>query len=281
MARAFILAEGPQRALGELRAMRDRSTGFTVDLLGEAAVSEREAEAYATRYLELIEVLADAASKWPRSEHLDSDDRGPIPAVNVSVKDLGVVFPDKNRGAGRQHRTALRPTAPAAAPRKGAERLCQLRHGDAFAEGLTLRLFKALLDAEEFNDYPHAGIAIQAYLRDTPDDVEQLIEWAAKRRTRVTVRLVKGAYWDTETILARQRRWPVPVYEHKQETDAGVRAAGSPTAGEFRSDRLRVWHSQRPDDRGLSRRSQADRSAASAARVSGALRNGGADQGGP
>jgi RHH-type proline utilization regulon transcriptional repressor/proline dehydrogenase/delta 1-pyrroline-5-carboxylate dehydrogenase len=42
----------------------------------------------------------------------------------------------------------------------------------------------------------------------------------AKRHTRVTVRLVKGAYWDTETILARQRRWPVPVYEHKQETDA-------------------------------------------------------------
>ena len=36
----------------------------------------------------------------------------------------------------------------------------------------------------------------------------------------MTVRLVKGAYWDTETILARQRRWPVPVYEHKQETDA-------------------------------------------------------------
>ena len=72
MARAFILAEGPQGALGELRAMRDRSTGFTVDLLGEAAVSEREAEAYAIRYLELIEVLADAAAKWPRSEHLEA-----------------------------------------------------------------------------------------------------------------------------------------------------------------------------------------------------------------
>jgi RHH-type proline utilization regulon transcriptional repressor/proline dehydrogenase/delta 1-pyrroline-5-carboxylate dehydrogenase len=86
MARAFILAEGPEGALGELRAMRDRSTAFTVDLLGEAAVSEHEAETYAIRYLELIEVLADAAATWLRSEHLDSDDRGPIPAVNVSVK---------------------------------------------------------------------------------------------------------------------------------------------------------------------------------------------------
>ncbi|MGA7216123.1 MAG: bifunctional proline dehydrogenase/L-glutamate gamma-semialdehyde dehydrogenase, partial [Terrimicrobiaceae bacterium] len=84
---------------------------------------------------------------------------------------------------------------------------------------LTLSLFETLLDEKEFRDYRHCGIAMQAYLRDTPDDLERLIEWAAKRRTRVTVRLVKGAYWDTETILARQRRWPVPVYEQKHETD--------------------------------------------------------------
>ena len=220
MARAFILAEGPEDALAELRAMRDRSTAFTVDLLGEAAVSEHEAETYAIRYLELIEVLADAAATWPRSEHLDSDDRGPIPAVNVSVKI-----------------SALFSQIKAEAPEDSIERLCDrlrplLRRAKArnvfinldmemhWLKDLTLRLFKALLDEEEFSDYCHAGIAMQAYLRETPDDLEQLIEWATKRRTRVTVRLVKGAYWDTETILARQRRWPLPVYEHKQETDA-------------------------------------------------------------
>jgi RHH-type transcriptional regulator, proline utilization regulon repressor / proline dehydrogenase / delta 1-pyrroline-5-carboxylate dehydrogenase len=220
MARAFILAEGPKNALAELRAMRDRSTAFTVDLLGEAAVSEREAEAYAIRYLELIEVLANAAATWPRSEHLDSDDRGPIPVVNVSVKI-----------------SALFSQIKAEAPEESIERLCErlrplLRRAKArnvfinfdmemhSLKDLTLRLFKALLEEEEFTDYRHAGIAMQAYLRETPDDLEQLIGWVTKRRARVTVRLVKGAYWDTETILARQRRWPVPVYEHKQETDA-------------------------------------------------------------
>ena len=157
---------------------------------------------------------------WPRSEQLDSDDRGPIPAVNVSVKI-----------------SALFSQIKAEAPEDSIERLCErmrplLRRAkarDVFInfdmemhslKDLTLRLFKTLLEAEEFSDFPHAGIAIQAYLRETPDDVEQLIEWATKRRTRVTVRLVKGAYWDTETILARQRRWPMPVYEQKQETDA-------------------------------------------------------------
>lgn len=219
MARAFILAEGPDSALAELRALRDRSTAFTVDLLGEAAVSEREAEAYATRYLQLIDVLADAATSWPRSERLDSDDRSPIPAVNVSVKI-----------------SALFSQIKIEAPEHSIERLCDrlrplLRRAKArnvfinfdmemhSLKDLTLRLFRSLLDEVEFSDYPHAGIAMQAYLRETPGDLEQLIDWAAKRRARVTVRLVKGAYWDTETILARQRRWPVPVYEHKQETD--------------------------------------------------------------
>ena len=61
---------------------------------------------------------------------------------------------------------------------------------------------------------------MQAYLRETPEDLDRLIEWSAQRGTRVTVRLVKGAYWDTETIKARQQNWPSPVYESKEETDA-------------------------------------------------------------
>ena len=157
---------------------------------------------------------------WPRSEHLDSDDRGPIPAVNVSVK-ISALFSQIKAEAPddsiEQLCERLRPLLRLAKARNVFINFDMEMHS---LKDLTLRLFKALLDEEEFNDYPHAGIAMQAYLRDTPDDLEQLIEWAAKRRTRVTVRLVKGAYWDTETILARQRRWPVPVYEHKQETDA-------------------------------------------------------------
>ena len=54
--------------------------------VSETVLSEREAEAYASRYLELIKVLANAAAAWPKVRTLDSDDRGPIPTVNVSVK---------------------------------------------------------------------------------------------------------------------------------------------------------------------------------------------------
>ena len=108
MARAFILAERPEAALDKLQAMRDRSIGFTVDLLGETAVSEREAEAYGRRYFELINVLADAAASWARSENLDSNDRGELPAVNVSVK-ISALY------------SQIKPEA----PEDGIERLCE------------------------------------------------------------------------------------------------------------------------------------------------------------
>jgi RHH-type proline utilization regulon transcriptional repressor/proline dehydrogenase/delta 1-pyrroline-5-carboxylate dehydrogenase len=220
MARAFILAEQPEAALNKLRAMREHSIAFTVDLLGETAVSEREAEAYAGRYLELIEVLADAAASWPRSEQLDSDDRGALPAVNVSVKISALysqIKPEAQADSIGRLGERLRPLLRRAKERNVFINFDMEMHS---LKDLTLRLFTTLLSEEEFNGYPHAGIALQAYLRDTPDDLERLLAWARERRTRVTVRLVKGAYWDTEAIIARQRRWPVPVYEQKHETDA-------------------------------------------------------------
>src|SRR6185503_12315812 len=55
---------------------------------------------------------------------------------------------------------------------------------------------------------------------DCEADLRDIIDWARQRQQRFTVRLVKGAYWDYETIIAEQRHWPVPVFSHKGETDA-------------------------------------------------------------
>jgi RHH-type proline utilization regulon transcriptional repressor/proline dehydrogenase/delta 1-pyrroline-5-carboxylate dehydrogenase len=85
---------------------------------------------------------------------------------------------------------------------------------------VTFELFKRLLEEPELRDYSHAGIAVQAYLRDGESDLEQLIGWAKSRGRRITVRLIKGAYWDYETVLAQQRGWPVPVFQQKPESDA-------------------------------------------------------------
>ncbi len=86
---------------------------------------------------------------------------------------------------------------------------------------VTLRIFRDILTEPEFRDWPHVGIAIQAYLKDTEADLRQLLDWAKNvRKTPVWIRLVKGAYWDYETVIAAQNHWPVPVFTKKWQSDA-------------------------------------------------------------
>jgi RHH-type proline utilization regulon transcriptional repressor/proline dehydrogenase/delta 1-pyrroline-5-carboxylate dehydrogenase len=84
----------------------------------------------------------------------------------------------------------------------------------------TLRIFREILEEDEFRTWPDVGIAIQAYLRDCERDLIDLADWTKRRGTPVWVRLIKGAYWDFETVVAAQEHWPVPVFTQKWQTDA-------------------------------------------------------------
>ena len=89
---------------------------------------------------------------------------------------------------------------------------------------LTLDIFKHVLMEDEFRDFADAGIVVQAYLQDSADDLKDLLKWTKKRGTPVTVRLVKGAYWDYETIVAEYRGWPCPVFRRKWQSDDNFEA---------------------------------------------------------
>ena len=66
-----------------------------------------------------------------------------------------------------------------------------------------------------------AGVVLQAYLRDSPEHLDRILEWAVRqpREFPLVVRLVKGAYWDHEVVEARQHGWSPPVFEVKAECD--------------------------------------------------------------
>jgi RHH-type proline utilization regulon transcriptional repressor/proline dehydrogenase/delta 1-pyrroline-5-carboxylate dehydrogenase len=85
---------------------------------------------------------------------------------------------------------------------------------------LTLEIFRGVLTEDEFRVQPYAAIALQAYLKDSAQDVSGLIRWARSQRRRIGVRLVKGAYWDSEIAWAKQKNWPIPVFLDKAATDA-------------------------------------------------------------
>ena len=85
----------------------------------------------------------------------------------------------------------------------------------------TADLVLGLLAEPEFADGPSAGVVLQAYLRESPDQLDRMLEWcrATSRAAPLVVRLVKGAYWDHEVVEARQHGWSPPVFEDKAECD--------------------------------------------------------------
>ena len=220
MARRFIAGENPSEALETVLALRRQGLAFTADLLGEAVISEREADAYQTTCLELIRGLAGPLAAEPEKPVIDRDDAGPIPRVNLSLKltSLTARF-DALHAEATAARVAerLRPIL------REARALGAYVHVDMeqYAhKDLTFAIFKSILGEPEFRDWPDVGIVAQAYLPETERDLQGLLAWSQERGTPVTVRLVKGAYWDYEVLLARQLGWPVPVYQRKWESDA-------------------------------------------------------------
>jgi RHH-type proline utilization regulon transcriptional repressor/proline dehydrogenase/delta 1-pyrroline-5-carboxylate dehydrogenase len=220
MARRFIAGENPAEALATVRDLRRQGLAFTADLLGEAVISEPEAELYQQTCLELIRGLAGPLADEPVVPRIDRDDRGPIPRVNLSLK-LTSLTPRFD--ALHAETTADRVAARLRPILREARRLGAYVHVDMeqYAhKDLTLALFKSVLTEPEFRDWPDVGMVAQAYLPETKADLAALADWAQTRGTPVTVRLVKGAYWDYEVLLARQLGWPVPVYQQKWESDA-------------------------------------------------------------
>ena len=213
MARQFIAGKNPQDVTKTLRRRYQQKIGFTVDLLGEAVVSEKEADVYARRCLELLEHLARETRNWrdPLGESVEL-----FPVVNLSVK-ISALSPQVTPRDMAQLTEKLRPIV------RRAKELGAFVNFDmeSFSlKNLTLKLFKSLFTEPQFRDWPHAGIVIQAYLRESEKDLVDLLEWGRARGTRFGVRLVKGAYWDYETLRSTRNGWPVPVFQQKPESDA-------------------------------------------------------------
>jgi proline dehydrogenase len=226
LAHRFIVGESPAAALGTLRRLWDHGVASSVDLLGEATVTEPEADRYAARCLEAIEELARATREWPARQMLEADGVGSLPRANVCVKVSALtplLRPDAPERGQRDAARRLRPLL-RAAQSTGAHLHIDMESLDS--REAVLELVLNLLDEDEFRAGPSAGLVLQAYLRDSPAMLDQVVAWAraSARTPPLTVRLVKGAYWDHELVQASQHGWEVPVFQDKHECDRNFEA---------------------------------------------------------
>jgi RHH-type proline utilization regulon transcriptional repressor/proline dehydrogenase/delta 1-pyrroline-5-carboxylate dehydrogenase len=222
LAHRFIAGRTVEDALPALAAEWRTGVAASVDLLGEASVSDDEAEAYVERCLHALATLAASSAAWPARASLDGDGRRGVPRTNLSIKV-----------------TALTPDIRVDAPRRGIEdAIARLRRILRLARELeahvhvdmetldsretVLGLVLELLGEPEFAAGPSAGLVLQAYLRDSPQELDRILEWVEEHpgRRPITVRLVKGAYWDHELVEARQHGWEVPVFERRVDCDS-------------------------------------------------------------
>src|SRR4051812_17648744 len=212
MAQRFIVGEDAADALPAITRLWKQGVDTTVDLLGEATVTEAEADRYAQRCEETLRALAAAATQPGQ--------------VNLSVKV-----------------SALTPLLRAQAPERGMEGARpRLRHLLGVARDLGAHLHVDmesfdtreaitaltldLLAEPEFARGPSAGIVLQAYLVDSPQHLEELLAWAEStpREHQFTIRLVKGAYWDHEVVQAAQHGWEPPVFTDRRACDRNFEA---------------------------------------------------------
>lgn len=216
MAKKFIAGEDAVGALPVLEKLWKRSVAFSVDLLGEACVSDEEADQYRDRYLDLVSTLPGCVAPWPGNPLLESDHLGAVPRCNVSVKISalsGRVNPMDPDASIRDLMTRLEPILELARD-KGV--LINFDMESFAFKDLTIDLFQRCCQRIAFE----AGLAMQAYLKSGDADARRMIDWSKATNRTVTIRLVKGAYWDFETIRAEQQGWPSPVWNTKPQTDA-------------------------------------------------------------
>ena len=206
IARLFIASSDLADARPALARLARLKMTVTLDPLGEAVTSQAEADAYLQRCVSLMETLA----------------REPIqanPSVHLSIKPssldphLDPIAPARSAASIARRLGPLLTTA----QRLGA--FVTLDAEQFQTRDLVLQILQEFVDSA-FPRLDGFGVVVQAYLKDAAQVTDRLLAWAERRQVPFTIRLVKGAYWDTEVILARQRGLPLPVFLNKAQTDA-------------------------------------------------------------
>ena len=209
MSRHFV--HGSTIAASIKRSAEKEKIGYrhSYDMLGEVARTQEDADRYFKGYQDAIFALAQPAPATYSEA-----------APTVSVK-LSALHPRYGFFSREVMLPALieRVTVLATAAKKGGVTV-MIDAEEADRLSCQLEVFHAVLGAPALAGWQGLGLAVQAYQRRALVVLDQIIHFARQYKKRIPVRLVKGAYWDSEIKQAQQNGWPdYPVFTRKVNTD--------------------------------------------------------------
>ncbi len=234
----FVVGRTIEEALA--RSAREAELALcSFDMLGEGARTLKDAERYLKSYQHAIDVIGSTASGRPVDE-----------VSSISIK-LSALEP---RYSLLQHERVMRRLVPQvlALARQAAQRGIQLTIDAEEADRLDLSLdvIEALAKDAATKDWPGLGLAVQAYGKRALDVIDWVAATARQHGRRMTARLVKGAYWDSEIKRGQERGLDgYPVYTRKVTTDVSYLACVGRLFKHSDLDFCAVRHAQRAQHR--------------------------------
>jgi RHH-type proline utilization regulon transcriptional repressor/proline dehydrogenase/delta 1-pyrroline-5-carboxylate dehydrogenase len=208
MGRQFVLGETIDAAMDRARTLEARGYTYSYDMLGEAARTDADAQRYAAAYARAIAAIGKRAG-------------GEIAASpGISVK-LSALHPRYEWTHRHDVMATLVPRARDLARAAARARIgFNIDAEEADRLDLSLDVIEALLADRSLAGWDGFGVVVQAYGRRAGAVIDWLHELATRLDRRIMVRLVKGAYWDSEIKLAQERGLPgFPVFTRKPSTD--------------------------------------------------------------
>ena len=209
LARQFVMGRTIEEALA--RARNDEARGYrhSYDMLGEAACTMADADRYFEAYKAAIAAIGKAAGET-----------GAIAAPGISVK-LSALHPRYELAQARRVHGELAPRLmELARESKRYDIGLTVDAEEAARLDLSLEVIEAVAGDPTLRGWNGFGLAVQAYQKRAPALIDWLAEMAGRHRRRLMVRLVKGAYWDTEIKLAQETGLDgYPVFTRKVSTD--------------------------------------------------------------
>jgi RHH-type transcriptional regulator, proline utilization regulon repressor / proline dehydrogenase / delta 1-pyrroline-5-carboxylate dehydrogenase len=178
------------------------------DMLGEGARTASDAVAYTQNYAEAIEAVGKVAKGGPEADH------------GISVK-LSALYPRYEASHEADVLTHLYPRLKALALLAAKANInLTLDAEECDRLVLSLKLLELLCQEPELKNWQGLGLAVQAYQKRAPSVIAALAQLAKTTKQRLMVRLVKGAYWDSEIKRAQvMGRDDYPVHTTKAATD--------------------------------------------------------------